>query len=452
MIHLLISIIGILGTILFVIGTHESAHFAAARLLGIKVLRFSIGFGKVLWRWKDKKGTEYVFALVPLGGYVKMLDENEENVAPAELHQAFNRQPYYKKFIVVIAGPLCNLFCALFLYWIIFTVGFTTIKPVIGNVAPNSIAADAGLKTNDEILSLDNQSTLSWTNIVFRLMLHAGSQDQLKINTENLKTKKLNSHLLDLTDWKMDELKPDPLGSLGITPYEPPIPLIIGAIAPESPASKSDLKVGDKMLAVNQQSIPNWRDLLTFIQQHPDQKVTLTIERENKKIQIPLNIGYQRDFLFQKVGYLGIGPDFKWPAEFLREVKYGPIDAVARSYQEVRDFTYFNFILFGKMITGKISLQSLGGPITIFETAGNALNYGFFAFMAFLAFLSVSIGVINLLPIPGLDGGHLFLYTIELIIRRPIPPKTLFFLFKLGFLLIFFVLLQALINDVLRLY
>jgi regulator of sigma E protease len=366
MLHVFISIIGILITIFFVIGTHEFAHFYTARLLGVKVLRFSIGFGKTLYRRVDKKGTEYVLALIPLGGYVKMLDENEGFVSPQEKQLAYNTQPYYKKFLIVLAGPLTNIFCALILYWMIFMIGFTTIKPIIGNVVPQSIAALGGLKTNQEIIQVDDKNTRDWAGFVLRLVLHAGDQDTIQITTTNEKNN-VDKHSLNLKTWHLDGLTPDPLTSIGIIPF------------------------------------------------------------------------------------INKGPLLKWPQKYLRKIQYTPLPALAQAGKQLYNFTYFNFVLMGKLISGKLSLQSLGGPITIFDTAGNALNLGLIAFLGFLAFLSISIGVINLLPIPGLDGGHLFLQTIEWIIRRPVPEKILNNLYRLGFLILFFVLLVSLINDVLRL-
>lgn len=448
----LISIFGILLTIFFVIGTHETAHFIAARLLGVKVLRFSIGFGKTLFRWHDKQGTEYTLALIPLGGYVKMLDESEEEVSPSELPRAFNRQPFYKKFLIVLAGPAINIFCAFILYWLIFTIGFVTIKPIIGNITPNSIAAEAHLKSNLEIIQVDNQVVSSWTAVLFRIMTHIGNKDHLHLETKDMASKKVQVYELDLSDWHISDLHPDPLSSLGMTPYEPVIPLIIGKITPHSQAEAAKLAVGDKIIAINKVKMKDWEAVITFIYHHPDESIIITIERKGNVIQLPAHIGMQRNLLLQKHGVLGISPNFEWPKSLLRTIKYGPLDAFSHAGQEVINFTYFNIVLFGKIVTGKLSLQSLGGPITIFETAGDALNSGFLAFIGFLAFLSISIGIINLIPIPGLDGGHLLIQFIEFLIRRSIPDRYILILFRLGFIFIIFILVQALINDILRLY
>lgn len=450
MLHILIAIAGILLTIFFVIGTHEFAHFAMARLLGVKVIRFSIGFGKKLLHWHDKKGTEYVLALIPLGGYVKMLDESEGKVAPTELPFAFNHQPYYKRILIILAGPAMNILCAWVLYATIFMVGFVTLRPIIGEVQPNSIAANAGLKPKQEIIALDQRPTSGWPSILFRILAHAGDKDKLQIEVKS--ANQTSTHSLDLATWQLDSLNPQPLASLGIQPYEPEIPLTISIITPDSPAAKAGLKVGDKLVMLDKKPIKNWQELITTFSQNPEKSYTLSIERQGKLISIPITTGYKQNWLGHKTGYVGIAPLITLPKDLLNKVQYGPVQAFKHAWQQMVDLTYFNLLLLGKMLIGKISIQSLGGPLTIFESAGSALNYGFLSFLSFLAFLSISIGVINLLPIPGLDGGHLFIYVIEMIIRRPLPERVLDIFYRLGFVLIIFFLLQALLNDMLRLY
>ncbi|HSW94017.1 MAG TPA: RIP metalloprotease RseP [Gammaproteobacteria bacterium] len=367
---MLISLIGILVTLLLIIGIHEFGHFLMARLLGIKVLRFSIGFGKALWKRSDKTGTEYVIAAIPLGGYVKMLDIQEGEVAENEQHLAFNHQPFYKKCLVVIAGPLSNFILAFILYWILFMTGFTSVRPVTGNIIPHSIAARAGLPSNVEIMKVDNTPVTSWMGVMIRLLSRTGDTGLLTMEVKPLNKPTTKTYSLDLTDWQMDHLKPDPLDSLGIEPYEPTV-------------------------------LP------------------------------PLKL--------------------KWPDALLRKNQYGPIEALSHAWQNVNNFTLLNLIIIGKLFTGKVSLQSLGGPISIFQTAGIALNNGITPFLSFLAFLSISIGMINVLPIPGLDGGHLLFQAIEAIMRRPISPKIIGLCYRIGFILLFLLIFQTMINDVLRL-
>ncbi|OGT45249.1 MAG: RIP metalloprotease RseP [Gammaproteobacteria bacterium RIFCSPHIGHO2_12_FULL_41_20] len=453
MLEVIISILGILLTIFFVIGIHESAHFLVARWLNIKVLCFSIGFGKALYRWHDKKGTEYILALIPLGGYVKMVDEAEGKVAEDDLPYAFNRQPFYKKFLVVIAGPASNLLSAFLLYWLLFTIGFTTVTPVIGKITPHSIAANAGLKPHQEITRIDNHLIESWMGIIMRIFVHVGDKDTLNISATppNKPANQAQAYQLPLVNWHMDELRPDPLTSLGIEPYRPDIPLIISHIATDSPGARSPLKVGDKIIAINKIPIKDWEQLIALILSHPEQTLHFTVARSGKQLVLAIPVGYKYSLLLQKQGYLGIAPEFKWPPQFLRKIQYGPVAAIPRAWDESLNFLYLNWISFKKIIEGKISFKSLGGPITIFQSAGSALNSGWITFLSFLAFLSIAIGFINLLPIPGLDGGHVLLQVIELIRRRPISISMQLLFFRLGFILLFLVIIQALINDILRL-
>lgn len=364
-----IGIAGILITLTFVIGTHEAAHFAMARALRVKVLKFSIGFGKKIFGFHDKSGTEYQLALIPIGGYVKMLDEGEETVADNEKKYAYNNQPFYKKALIILAGPMMNILCALIIYWIIYTMGFMTIRPIISNVSKGSIAAEAGFKPYQEITSIDGHNTLSWTSVIFRLIAHLGDQDSATVTVTNVNPttfapESKETFSINFIHWQLDSLKPDPLSSLGLIPYAP------------------------------------------------------------KNAHFPKN--------------------------WLRHVQYGPLAAMPHAWSQAYNFTYFNLLFIGKLITGKMSLQSLGGPITIFDAAGTSLNQGILPFIGFLAFLSIAIGVINLLPIPGLDGGHFFIQLIEFLLQRKIPDQVLFFMYRIGLIILVLIFFQAMLNDILR--
>lgn len=446
-----ISILGIIITILFIVGFHEFGHFAVARLVGVKVLRFSIGFGKTLFSRSDKTGTEYVVAAIPLGGYVKMLDETEGDVSVDELPRAYNRQPFIKKFLIVVAGPAANMILAFVLYWLLFMIGFTTVAPVIGKVTPHSIAAEAGLKPFEEIISIDRHSAHSWMSVAIHLLFHAGDKDQIEIQTKNVKNQKIQSHLLNLANWRMNDLKPDPIGSLGFVPYEPEVPTVISVIESHSAAAASPLKPGDKILAINHKKVADWYALLDIIEKNPQQQMLFTVKRQNKTENFPVMIGYQKSFFGKATGYLGISPQFELPKFLLRENQYGPIAALSRASENTYDFTWLNFIMIGKLFEGKMSLQSLGGPISIFQGAGSAFQQGVAPFLGFLAFISISIGIINIFPIPGLDGGHVLFQVIEFIIRRPIPEKFQVLCYRLGIILLLLLIFQAVMNDVMRL-
>ena len=446
MLNILIAIIGIIFTILLIVGVHEFGHFLAARACGIKVLRFSIGFGKSLLSWRDKKGTEFVLAAIPLGGYVKMLDEDEGNVKSEDLHLAYNRQPVYKKMIVVICGPLSNLIFAFFLYWVLFMVGFVTPIPLIGKVTPHSIAEQAGLKPQQEIISVDQRPTPTWLPVVVKILSHTGDKDSIPLEVKDLATAQTSSHSLDLTNWKMSDLNPDPLDSLGIVPYQPVVPAIVGKVV----LPQAVLKPGDKILSIDKQHIKDWYDVVKIVLVNPDKTLTFVIERQGEKISLPVYISYKRDLLFKKYGFLGMSPQFEWPKNLLRTNQYGPIDALSYAWHDLEDFVDINLIVLGKMVSGKVSVKSLGGPISIFESAGNAIKQGITAFMGFLAFLSISIGIINILPVPGLDGGHLLFQVIEIIIRRPLSQRLQMLLYRFGLIILFLLITQALVNDISR--
>ncbi len=454
---LLLSLLGIILTIFIVVGIHEGAHFLVAKSVGVKVLRFSIGFGKALFTWKDKQGTEYVIAPIPLGGYVKLLDETEGPVAEEEKPFAFNRQPLYKRFAVVAAGPFSNLFLAIILYWIIFMIGFETPLPIIGNIEPRSIAAFGGLKPQQEIVSVDQKTTVSWPAVMMRLVTHIGDEDLTTIGVKSFSINNNNSlgkiefHSLNLENWQMNALKPDPLSSLGIMPYMPEIPLIIGKIKPDSPGLHI-LQLGDKLLAINGKKIQSWYDLIHFISDKPGQAIHLTVQRNNKTLVLPIQLSYQRNLLFKKQGFLGIGPDFQFPDKLIRKIQYGPLEAFSHGVMETYNLSYLNLLLFWKLIVHKLSLLSLGGPITIFESAGSAFQSGLVSFLGFLAFLNVALGIINFFPIPGLDGGHLLFQLIEFILNRPISLRAQILCYRLGFIFLFFLLVQALSNDLMRLW
>lgn len=449
--QILISVLGIILTILFVVGTHEAGHFVMARLMGVKVLTFSIGFGKKLFGWHDKKGTEYVVAMIPLGGYVRMVDERESKVDPNDYHAAYNRQPYIKKFLIVLAGPLTNLICAVVLYWIIYCMGFVTLKPVIGEVIPHSIAADAGLKPTQEIVMVGQRDVQSWTRVIFTLMENFGDPVQIPMTVKSTNNKE-QTITLDLTNWKMDGLNPDPFKSLGFLPYEPPIKAEISTILPNSPAEAAQLKVGDKILEIDHKKMATWEEIAKTIKNNPGATLTFQIQRADKTLDVPVTIATNSNLFFHKYGTIGVYPVVDMNPDMMNHIKYPVPEAFLKACDETLDLAYFNLLLFGKMVTGKISLKSLGGPITIFDSAGNSLNFGLFPFLSFLAFLSVSIGIINVFPVPGLDGGHLFMQTIEAIIGRPIAEHTIVLLYKAGLILIFLVLAQALYNDILRMF
>lgn len=458
----LIFVLAFLITILVIVGIHEASHFAAAKLVGVKVLRFSIGFGKSLFTFHDKSGTEYVFALLPLGGYVKMLGESDDEINDSNKHQAYSAQPFYKKALIIAAGPLSNFLCAFLLYTAIYCIGFTTIKPILGSITSPSIAATAGLTPYQEITQINGVNTHSWTKVIFQLILHTGEKETIAIQTQTVCglaetssstcREKMALHQLNLSEWTLDGLRPDPLGSLGIEPYYPSIPLIIGQIAEQSAASTAGFHLNDRLSKLNHEPIQSWDQLAKKIAGASSHPLLFEIVRNNKPMTLLVSLNNTEGWL-NKTPRLGIAPKaIKIPDAMLLKVRYSLGEALHQSYLQCKELTYFNLIVFKKMLTGQLSLDSLGGPIAIFDTAGQALNQGLVVFLVFLAFMNLSIGLINLFPIPGLDGGHLLLQSIECIIRRPIPPMVTDYLLRGGFALLFLFFARALFNDIMRLF
>jgi regulator of sigma E protease len=448
--NFLISLLAFLITISLIIGIHEFGHFFAARCLGIKVLRFSIGFGKKLFSYKDNKGTEYWVSAIPFGGYVKLLDQHEGQVAKQELHLAFNRQPVYKRMLIIVAGPVLNLLFAVFVFWLTFLIGFTTIKPVIGEVITHSIAYTAGLRPQQEIVAVDNRKTIDWTAVTTSIFFRVGDTGIMRIKVKTA-TQQPNLYQLNLANWKVDALQPNPLRSLGIIPYVPPTLAIIGRIT-SSTRANTQLQVGDEILTVGNYKITDWHELVKQIKQHPDQELIFQIKRQGKIINMPIKIKHRKISLTKKIGFLGIAPHIDWPEQLTNHNKYAPWPALEHAYHRTLIFLHLNFVLIGKMIKGDFSLRGLAGPLTIFRSAGQAFYLGLIAFLNFLAFISATIGLFNLFPIPGLDGAHLCYLIIEAITGKPVSLRVQLLAFRLGILIILLIMLQAIVNDLLRLF
>ncbi len=447
-----ITIIGAIMAVLVVILIHEAGHFAMAKLFGVKVLRFSIGFGKPLWSYTSASGTEYVLGLLPLGGYVKLLDDRELHVSQKDSQRAYNRQPLFARMAIVLAGPVTNFILAILVFWIIFLIGVSYIKPVIGKITPNSIAETAGLKTGETIKRIEGKEVQSWQQVLTSVVENIGAPTDLTVMTQAENSPDLQTHLLALQNWKLVGNQPDPLGSLGIAPFQPKFPAIIEKILPNSPAARNGLQANDQIIALNNQRIEEWPEIAEYIQKHPDQEIALTIQRGQQTTDLNIQLDRQKK-QHQWLGYLGVEVKLpQWPENMVLKPQYSILSAWQPALQQTWNLIAFNWVVLGKMLHGKISLQTLGGPITIFRSAGQASHAGIQAYLNFIGFISVTLGFINILPIPGLDGGHFLFQVIEGIIRRPIPEKYQLLLLRIGIALIVFLILQGTINDFMRLF
>lgn len=450
--NLLITIIGAVLAVFLVIIIHESGHFLVAKAFGVKVLRFSIGFGKPLWSRTSRSGTEYVLGILPLGGYVKMLDDRDMHVSKAESRFAYNHQPLLARMSIVLAGPIINFLLAILVFGIIFLMGITYIKPVIGQVLPQSIAERSGLQAGDHILSINSKPIEQWGQVLIIMVEQIGEAKPLTIVTQPGNSRVLQTHQIFLNDWKLAGKQPDPLQSLGIIPFQPPFPAVVDKIESNSPASRSGLQPGDQVVGVDSQSMNDWSALAKYIQDHPNREVSFAVKRKDALLNINVQLDSTR-LQGQAVGYLGVRvKPPHWPLEMMASSHYSVVTAWPPAWRETWNLVKFNAVILAKMITGKISLQTLGGPITVFRSAGEASQAGFKVYLAFIGFISATLGFINILPIPGLDGGHFLFQVIEGIIGRPISEKYQMLLLKVGIILIILLIVQGTINDIMRLF
>ncbi|WP_297812692.1 RIP metalloprotease RseP [uncultured Methylophaga sp.] len=427
---------------------HEYGHFWVARRCGVKVLRFSVGFGKPLWRRPGKDGTEFVIAPFPLGGYVKMLDEREGDVPEHELHRAFNRQSLWKRIAIVLAGPVANLLFAIVAYWFLLVSGIPGIKPVVGEVAPASIAAEAGLLAGDEILQVDGHDTPTWNATFKALMLHAerGEQTQITVASGGSEL----SHLLMVPKLGIDQAG-QLLSRLGISPLRPDIKPVIGEVVADSPAEKAGLIPGDRLLSADGAQIDNWNNWVALIQDSAGKTLTIEISRNGEKQGLQLT----PQATDNGQGRIGAGVDSELsqlPEELQAELRYGPLEAVPQALVQTWQFTSSTMKSLWGMLTGEVSTDNLGGPISIAQIAGSSAEQGLISFVSFLAMISITLGILNLLPIPMLDGGHLAMFLIEAVRGKPLSEETQVKGQQIGLFLLLMLMFLAFFNDLSRLF
>lgn len=447
--HTIFSLIITLGIL---ITFHEFGHFWVARRCGVKVLRFSVGFGKPLLRWHDKQGTEYVIAALPLGGYVKMLDEREGNVPPELASQSFNSKSVGQRFAIVAAGPIANFLLAIVAYWFIFVVGTQVPAPLVGNVEQGSPAAVAGLKQGDEILSINGSNTPSWQEVGLGLLSHMGETTQIMLSVQNEHDSHQREINVQVTHFLAGQDQPDPFGYLGIKPWRPNLAPVLGSIQASGAAEQAGLQAGDKIIAANNAAINSWAALVEVLQANPNQQLLLSIERNQQPLDIAItpNLRVQEDG--REVGFIGAGVQMpEWPAELLREQRFGPVDSLLRASQKTIEMSWLTLNSIGKMVTGLISPTNLSGPITIARVASDSARSGWESYIGFLAYVSISLGILNLLPIPVLDGGHLLFYAIEAVRRKPVTEAIQEAATRVGVLMLGSLMLLAFYFDLLRL-
>jgi regulator of sigma E protease len=450
--ELLYTIFLTLATIAVLVAVHEYGHFWVARRCGVKVLRFSIGFGKSLYSWRDRLGTEYIVAAIPLGGYVKMLDEREGEVPAEELHLAFNRKPVLQRIAVVIAGPLANLALAVVAYWFLFLSGETGYAPVIGEVEAGSIADVAGLEAGQEIVAVDGGKTPTWQALSFRLLDRIGDTGTIKFAVQYPGSDMVYESEGTLHTWLSDQEQPDLFGGLGITMFTPEVPPVVDEVVEGSPAEAVGLRSGDQVLRADGEEMRLWMQWVEYVWARPGEPIELEFLRDGELLQVTILPEALTDENGEVFGRVGVSVAFpEMPPELVRQFHRGPLEALGASFTRTGELVVFTLNSIKKMVMGLISPKNLSGPITIAKVATASAKSGLESYISFLALLSVSLGVLNLLPIPVLDGGHLLFYTLELLAGRPVPEKIQALGYQLGLFIVLGIMMLALYNDFARL-
>jgi len=432
---------------------HEFGHFWVARKVGVKVLRFSIGFGKVLWsKQKNNQSTEYVLSAIPLGGYVKMVDEREGPVTSEDLPFSFNRQPLWARTAIVAAGPVFNLILAVALFWSVLVIGESGIKPILGKVEQGTLAAAAGFIEGDEIISVNDKPTPTWTQTLTTL-IGAALEGEQEINVAVKNHDDLQAVKV-LKFSEQDAENPEVLYQrLGFKAWAPQLKPTIGKVLPDSAAQSAGLKQGDLIVSADNVVIQDWQQWVDYVKTHPNMPINLLIERDG--VRLPLSITPKAVQVEQKTEGK-IGASVQVPEDLIKsitvEYALSPLEALPVAFETTYDYALTTLKMMGKMLVGRASVENLSGPISIAQYAGQSANMGLVPFLKFMALVSVSLGVLNLLPVPVLDGGHLLFFAIEGIKGSPVSEKIQLFFQQIGIALLVSLMVLAMFLDVQRLF
>ena len=448
----MLTIVAFIVTLGILITVHEYGHFQMARLCGVKVLRFSIGFGKPLFSKRlGRDGTEFVLAAFPLGGYVKMLDERETGpdapIPPAELPRAFNRQFVWKRILIVIAGPAANLLLAIVLYWVLFMHGVTGMKPVLGEVATGTPAAHASLKLGEEIVSVAGVPVRTWQDVRWTLLQQVLESKTVDIEAMN-GLQEMHEHRLALGSLDKEDFEGDFLGKLGLVPYQPAVPAHIGEIIDGGAAQQAGLKPGDEIVRVDGVAVPLWEDFVQAVRRSPNHPLELEVRRDGEMLHLSITPQSVLE-VDEQVGRVGAAYRMAQSEiyQLLTTVRYAPATALIKAAHKTWETSIFSLKMLGNMLTGDVSWKGISGPVTIASYAGQSAHIGLAAFLSFLALVSISLGVLNLLPVPVLDGGHLLYYVLEILKGSPVSERTREAGQRIGLILLSLLMLVAFYND-----
>lgn len=439
----IIAVIVVLGVL---ITFHEYGHFFVARRCGVKVLHFSVGFGKPLWSIHDRHGTRFSIAAIPLGGYVKMLDEREGPVAEEERHRAFNRASVFRRILIVAAGPLANFLLAWVIYWALFVYGISALVPVVGQIAPDSPASRSGIVEGEQITRVEGREVLTWEDINLRLVDLIGRSGTVSFETTE------HHYDLPVHRYLVGDDPSNPLQPLGLSVWQPKVAPRIQRVVAEGPAAQAGLKAGDLVTRVDGQPITDWAAFVAHVQQSDSHSMQLEVENAGVSREVVLTPQRKQANNGKTIGYIGAAAEIPaYPSRYVRDVSFSPWQAVPRAVGKTWDMIQLTTVSIGKMVVGLISPSNLSGPVTIARVAGDSARSGVESFGSFLAYLSISLGVLNLLPIPMLDGGHLLYFVVEAVRGRPLSDKVQMLGLKIGMLVVGTLMMLALYFDLMRL-
>ncbi|MBK0096953.1 sigma E protease regulator RseP [Erwinia sp. S63] len=449
MLSILWSFVAFIVALGVLITVHEFGHFWVARRCGVKVERFSIGFGKALWRRSDRQGTEYVIALIPLGGYVKMLDERVESV-PAELrHQAFNNKTVLQRASIIAAGPIANFIFAVFAYWVVFIHGVPGVRPVVGEILNGSVAAEAQITSGMELKAVDGIETPDWDAVRMALIGKIGDSSTT-LTVSQFGEDATQQKQVDLREWQFEPDKQDPVVALGIRPRGPQIETTLAEVQSNSPASVAGLQAGDRIVKVDGQPLTQWQAFAAQVRDNPRKNMALDVERNGELVALTLTPEAKPGN--EAEGFAGVIPRvIPLPDEYKTVRQYGPFAAIGEASVKTWQLMKLTVSMLGKLITGDVKLNNLSGPISIAQGAGLSAEYGVIYYLMFLALISVNLGIINLFPLPVLDGGHLLFLAIEKIKGGPVSERVQDFSYRIGSILLVLLMGLALFNDFSRL-
>ena len=437
-----------LATFAIVVTVHEYGHFVVARRCGVKVLRFSIGFGRSLLSWRGRDGTEYVIAALPLGGYVRMADEREGDVDEADLPLAFNRQPVWRRMAIAAAGPPANFLLAVLGLWVLFLRGQTGLVPLIDAVEPGSLAETAGLQSGDEIVAIDGRATPTVSAVNFALLERLGDSGQLNVAMKQPGTDAARASSVALFQWLKGQQEPNLLAALGVSIQMPLVIPQVGNLSEGGAAVKAGFEVDDIIVSADGQAMSLWMDWVEHVRARPDIPTRVVVERGGVRQTLevtpaPMEAGGE---IIGSVGMSVALPEI--PASQQRRFERGPLEALLASLERTGDLIVFTFTSISRMLQGLISPANLSGPLTIAQVAASTAEAGWVAWFGFVALLSVSLGALNLLPIPVLDGGHLLFYSVEAVVGRPLPERVQLIGYQMGMVVVLSIMVFALYNDV----